>query len=185
MRSADDAIRSIKRWLGVLLPEEWDVQLRRDEAMTRPSAVVVPVGPMLVAGSAFVRDLQRDFQVYLWPEGKRDDPGFGRQEAELLAGLLERAIGQGLAGARSMRIPVYDYSATPWDQALPDGAVPYDFLVISDVQIDARQDPDDDDLFTVLFQLRARWRAVGDLSRFQKADGSPGNLIQDVLVEGP
>lgn len=185
MRSSNDAIRSIKLWLSFVLDEEWDVQLRRDEGMDRPSAVIVPVGPVLSSGSAYVRDLQRDFQAYLWPKGKDGDPGYGSVEAESLATLLERALSQGgHGGARAMRIPVFDYDGVPWDQGLPDGAERYDFLLIEDVQIDARQDPDDDDLYTVTLKLRARWRADGDVTRFQKADGTPALPIAEVHLSG-
>lgn len=184
MRTANDAARSIKRWVAQVLPEQWDVQLRREESMQRPSAVLVPVGPVFTEGSAYVRDMQREFQIYLWPEGKADDPNFGRQEAEELADTLLVALQQGAAGGRSMRLPVYDYSGVPWDQALPSGALPYDFLLVSDVQADARQDPQDDDLFTVTFKLRVRWHDDGDRSRYQKADGTLAHPVQWVQIEG-
>lgn len=179
----DDVLRSIRRWLGLLLPEPWDIQYVNDEDAERPSGFVIPATRTTnPGGSAYVRDFARDFDAFLYPPGVEGDPMASRVEAERLAHLVERAFNQGVTveGARisrTMRLPVWDHADVPWDQDIPEGREPFDMLPIRGFSVEARVDPDDDSLYTVVATFQATWRDDGDVSRFD------GPVLQDVRVE--
>lgn len=182
MRTPEDTLRSLRRWFGILLPEPWDVQYQRDEATTRPSAFVQPATPQSNTGSAYVRDVSRSYDAFLYPEGFEGEPARSRAEAEQLAHLVDAAMTQGLRlpeggyYSRSMRLPVYDYAGVDWDYALPSDAVPYDQYPVDQWSVEARIDPDDDTLFTVVVSARIRWRMAGDTAHHE------GRPLQDVLT---
>lgn len=174
-------LRSLQGWFGRLLPEPWDVQLQRTEAMQRPCMVVHPSTPEATRGSAFVRDTNRDYEFFVYPVGYVRNPARSRMEAENTARTIGRAFDRGLkiSGvyfSYAMRIPLFDYTAVAWDAPLPNGAVPFDYLALSNLTIDVRTDPDEDDLFTLIGSVRTRWMNHGDLRRYD------GPLIQDVVV---
>lgn len=181
MRTNEDALRSLRRWFGFVLPEPWDVQYVRDENLDRPSAIVQPATPMTNTGSAFVREMRRDFDIFIYPEGKEGDPMYSRTEAEQVASMIDKAMCQGfMIGAvdysYSMRIPAFDYAGIPWDEALPADARPYDYFPVISWDVETRIDPDDDSLFVVSCGAKLLWRGNGDMRRFR------GPLLEDVTV---
>lgn len=182
MRTPTDALRSIRRWVGVVLPEPWDIQYGRTEAMVRPCGVITEVGPTGNSGSAYVRDIDQAYSLFLYPLGFEGEPIRSKIEARKWAWEIERALAQGfkVGGvyySRSMRIPVFDYDGLAWDAPLPVNTAPYDYLVIRrGFSVDPRPDPDQDDLYTIVIGLTADWRMDGDTSRFD------GAILQDVDV---
>lgn len=188
----EDVLRSLRRFFSEVLPTTWDLQYQRDE-LERPGGFVVPVTPVLSDGSAYVRDQQRDFDVFLYPLGFESLPAKSRVEAEQLAHTVERALSQGVAAgvvtptykSRSLRLPVFDYTGVPWDHgvsATPPAPVnppasPFDYLPVSNLSVDPRPDPEDDTLFTVVVGLRLSWAADGDTSRYQ------GKLLTNVRYD--
>lgn len=185
MRTLTDAHRSLRRWASVVFPEPWDVQPERKENLGRPSVVVVPIPVQSNTGSAYIRDVQRDFNIYAYPNGVEGDPGASKAEADAIAEILDRAITAGvqLTGGEwysySMRIPAFDYDGVPVTEGLPDGSVPYDFYPASNWDVDVRVDPDDDTLYTVLGSVRLRWRVTGDVRYLD------GAVLQDVVITHP
>lgn len=176
-----DVLRSIRRWFGVLLPEPWDLQFQREDAVERPTGFVVPAIPAQNSGSAYVRNELRDFDVFLYPDTEEGNPALARVQAEQLAEEVKQAMTRGikLEGggyySRTMRLPVYDYEGIAWDQTTPDDVQPFDLLPVSNFDVEVRIDPDDDTLFTVVVSLRLHWVSDGDTSRLE------GATLQDVI----
>lgn len=177
-----DALRSIQRFLSFVLAAPWDLAYTRTEQMARPCGTITPIGQERRTGSAYVRDVERDFEIFLYPPGTEGQPEPSRLEAERLATSLATALERGnpAAGSRSMRIPLYDYAAIAWDEGQPNGATPYGFLVLKrNFTVEPRVDPDDSDLFTIVCILTATWRVDGDRSRFE------GTTLADVTLPNP
>lgn len=185
MRTSVDALRSVRRFFGQVFPEPWDIRYTRSEEMVRPSGTVAAIGPQPNTGSAYVRDVMRDFEIFLYPPGVEGDVSTSRIEAETVAATVERALTRGFvpaggeARSYSLRLPVFDYAAIPLTQGLPALAVPYDYLVLQNLTIQPRVDPDQDDLFTVVVDMRIHWRTDGDTRRFE------GALLQSVPLGNP
>lgn len=178
----DDVLRSLRRWFGVLLPAPWDLQYQRDENMDRPCGVIVPAVPTSTAGSAYVRHNQRDFDIFLYPVGFEGDPSRSRWEAEQLADQVRQAWHRGLVvgGVRysyTLRLPVYNHTAVPYNADVPVAAVPFDHLPVSNFDVEPRIDPDDDTLFTVVVGLRVRWSEDGDTRRYD------GSILREIWMQ--
>lgn len=178
----DDVLRSLRRWFGMMLPEPWDIQYQRDENMDRPCGVIVPATPSTSAGSAYVRDNQRDFDIFLYPLGFEGQPARSRLEAEDLADQVKRAWFRGLVTddgrySYAFRLPVYDHAGVSFDEDVAPGAIPFDHLPVSNLDIEARIDPDDDSLFTVVIGLRVQWTEDGDTRRFE------GPVLQEIWTQ--
>jgi hypothetical protein len=179
--SPDDVVRSVRRWVGLWLPEPWDIQYQKDDDMERPAGLLVPATRVDSTGSAFLRDYQRDFDLFLYPTGFEADQLRSRVEAERLADEARRAFEQGvMVGgvriSRTMRLPVWDHADVDWDQDIPSGRDPFDWLPVRAFGVEARVDPDDDTLFVVVATFRIVWSGDGDLSRLD------GPTLQDVRV---
>lgn len=178
-RDPVSVLRSFKRFLSLVLPEDWDIQLVRREPQTRPLAVVRFIGPAPSVGTAYLRRYTQSVEVLLYPAGREADPVYGEVEARSAQHLVERAIdsGHAAAGSFAMRVPLFDYtevelapaSTDPQDIALaelPIDAVPLDYLVVTDLTGQTLPDPEQDDMFTVTIDLRVMWSDDGDRSRF-------------------
>jgi hypothetical protein len=163
------ALRSLKRFLAHVLPPPWDVQLVRREPQERPLAVVRFVGPTTTNGSAYVVDYSRQVEVFAYPIGVVGEPAASEFEARRVAQTLQKALrsGHAAAGSRALRVPFYDFSELEYDELLPVDAAPSDYLAIGGLTFDVRQDPEADDLYTVMLDFRAQWSADGDRSRFE------------------
>lgn len=185
MRTTEDAHRSLRRWAAMVFPEPWDVQPERKEGLGRPSVVVIEASPQTNTGSAYIRDVSRDFDIFCYPVGVEGDPGASKREANQIAELLDRAMTAGVKlptntwYSYSMRIPAFDYAAVAWTDGLPDGTLPYDFYPAANWDVSVNIDPDDDTLFTVMGSVRLRWRVTGDTRHLE------GPLLQDVVIHHP
>lgn len=180
-RTEISALRSMKRAIGRTLPAPWDVQLRRAEPNKRPLCVVRFLGPTTSTGSAYVREFEKLCEIFAYPEGVEGDATRSELEARRISDTLLRALdtGNANAGTKALRVPFFDYSAVADDAVLPDNAAPFDYLVLSQVTVEVRNDPDADDLFTVMLNMRINWRADGDVSRFD------GQTWQDIQIPQP
>jgi hypothetical protein len=162
-----DVLRSLSRWIGGILPATYDVQPVRVETAERPSAIVRAVAPMPTGGrSAYVREWQRDYEVFIYPPGVEGDAFASLIEAEQLATSLMQVIEYGGAGSYTMRLPTFNYSDIPLSEGQLPGAKPFDHLPMSNVSVDVRVDPEDDTLYTLVLDLRVSWSRDGDTRRF-------------------
>lgn len=178
------AHRSLQRYVSTVLPEPWDVQPARKEPQTRPLAVVRPLGANPSTGTAYVREYSPPFEVLLYPPTAGEgEPWSNEQVAHLWFRKMFRAIeaghGDGPDKGYSMRIPLYDYTGVPMDSGLPSDAIPIDYLCVQGLDGMVRQDPQQDDLYTVAIDFRLNWRDDGDLSRFD------GATLQGIGLRGP
>lgn len=169
----------MRRFVGVVLPAPWDVQPARREPQIRPLAVVRPVGPRTSGGTAYVRHYVRQWEIFAYPPGNRDDPQLGYYEAERVMNDLVRALdsGHAAAGSKALRVPLYDFSGVTDTTFLLVGAQPIDYLVVSNVDADIQPDPEQDGLFTVMVDLRVNWSDDGDRSRYD------GAILEDTGIQ--
>lgn len=176
-RDQYSAMRSLRRYIGLVLMDgqdpqnPWDVQFIRREPQQRPLAVVRLVGPRMSSGSAYVRDFEQQAEIFAYPAGLEGIPGTSEVEAQAVASRLLRALDTGWvsAGGYALRVPFFDYTLVAADAVLDSDAEPFDFLVLSNVSAEVQQDPETDDLYTVLVDLRLKWSDDGDTRRFEGA----------------
>lgn len=157
MRSSEDAIRSLKRYVATIVGEEWEVRLPDEaETFTRPFARVMPAGPLNpLPGSQWIANVSRPFVVLLYPK-----LGDTAEETGLAAMRVEDAVFRGfragVAEGRPLRVPMYDYEGVP----TVEGSVARhrsDFMRVTDLSVEARQAPDDPNLWVVVTEIRLEW----------------------------
>lgn len=193
-RDLYSAHRSLLRYLSFILPAPWDVQPTRAEPATRPMCVCQPLLAASVAsqqrgsgerGWAYIRDYQVPFEIMAYPPGVDGEPVGAYRLATQAYEALMRAFDTGRGSpvgtkdqGYSMRVPMYDWTGLAFDQDQPPDAQPFTYLVIGGLYGSVRQDPEQDDLYTVLIDLRASWADDGDTSRFD------GNALQQIQSMG-
>lgn len=163
-------LRSMRLFFSKVLAAPWDVQMVRREPQVRPLLVLRWVGPRISGGSAYVRDYQRQMEVFAYPAPVVDGEAYRNQmEAERTLNMLMCAVDSGHAAASSkaLRVPLYDYTNVSDIGFLPSGAAPLDYLVLSNLDGQVQQDPETDDLFSVLLDFRVNWSDDGDRSRYE------------------
>jgi hypothetical protein len=167
-RDALSVHRSMQRWLSLVLPADWDVQPTRKEPQFRPLAVVRPINATPSSGTAYVREYDQPYEIFLYPLPIEGEPWASEQIARSFMTAVLRALDSGYAPAASkaLRIPLYDYTGVPADQALPVAAPILDYLVVRLPSAQVQQDTEQDDLYTVVMDLRVNWRDDGDTTRF-------------------
>jgi hypothetical protein len=170
-RTFRDVHLSLLEYLAHLLPSSWDVQPVRREPQTRPLCVCQPVGAVPSSGTAYVREFVQAFEVLAYPPGVDGDVAAAAHLAMNTKQLLLRAFDSGAGTGRnrgySMRVPLFDFAEVADDEELPPDQQPHDYLVVQALDGDARQDPEQDDLWTVMLDFRVNWRDDGDRSRFE------------------
>lgn len=174
--------RSLQLYLSVILAEPWDVQPVRKEPQTRPLAVVRPVGPAPSTGSAYVREYEQPYEIFVYPLGVEGNPWGSEVEARRVMDTILRAFDSGAGTGKNrgyaLRVPLFDYSAIPDDGNVPLAQQPIDYLVLRSPTGEARPDPEADDLFVVMIDFRVNWRNDGDTRRFA------GTILEEIPVQG-
>lgn len=162
---------SLLEYMAHVLPGEYDVQPVRREPQARPLCVCQPVGPRPSSGTAYLREYVQPFEVLIYPLGADGDPWAAQSQAMATRELVGRAFDSGAGAGRNrgyaLRVPLFDFEGVADDEALPDDRLPVDYLVLQSLAVDARQDPEQDDLWTVMVDFRVNWRDDGDRSRFE------------------
>lgn len=158
MRTPTDVLRSLKRYVAIALPEEWEVRIDSEEGtFKRPSAVISAPQGAQMTGPARVTDYIQSFQIMCHPE-------LGEKPMESLLNAtnaeedLFMAFRVGVDEGRAARVPIYDYDGVGIDQA-SDSRNPQDFARVLDLSIAKPQSPIDERIYTVTAEVRLGWRA--------------------------
>jgi hypothetical protein len=164
MRTAEDTLRSLKRYTAEVLGEAWEVRLPDDDAaFERPFARVEAAGPMnALGGSRWIAEAVRPYAIVAYPE-----VGSTVGETALIAARVEdqlyHAFRAGVGLGRPLRVPLYDYTGVPDDE----GSVarhPSDFMRVTDLSVNTVTDPDAPEYSAVVADVRLSWaRPAGTL----------------------
>lgn len=126
-RSVPDILRSLKWYLSLYLPDDFDVRTGREGGtFERPLAVVRNVGNALYSPRGKnITEITQPFTIYVWPDSD-DDPELAEDEAWARYRDVERAfvrgdLSQGAGRAGHRRIPIFSY------EGLSVKEVPTDF----------------------------------------------------------
>lgn len=177
MYEPDDIVRSVRRYVAVMLGPPWQLDLERKEVAddARPAGVL-ETGPEAVRraratvpqGSV---ELFMPLTVSLYPplaEPREAGRAARRLSGSLLDLLLVGADGPVFADGRRAagpeRIPLYDYSNIPLigtaaERAGPE--FPHDVLWVEDYSARPVQDPLDPQRWTVVLELRVSYERPG------------------------
>ena len=184
MRTAVDAIRSLKRYVSECLPD-WEVRLAEEQAaFRRPCVLVGPAGAERWSGPATRTDSVLPTSIHCYPEA-------GASPAEAMLGALGIAealyqgfrVGIGYGGP--MRVPLWDYDDVPLDQpavsrlAYPgdDNRWHGDYLRVAGLSVNRIRDPDDPNLYDVVADCRLGWSRGGRLP-------SEGETMRSFTITG-
>jgi hypothetical protein len=156
MRTENDAIRSVKRYLAQALGQQWEVRLWTDEgSFSPPIARVAKTTAATYTSRRVFTDVVMGMQIHCYLV-----PAKSTSAALLAAGdaqqLLVTAIETGLGLAWPRRIPLYDYDGVPEDQG-SDARSTFDFLRVLDFSVNSVQDNDDPNVVIVVADLRVAW----------------------------
>ena len=182
MRTAEDAIRSVRRYVAAALGSPpWRVMLAAEEGrFRRPYAVVTnPTGRRTERGGAADTELKSmPVVIHLFPPAVDDagDP-FRASEAKLVAEraahMVEHAISVGIedpdpsTSVRGFRllIPLWDYrdATGAWLPLEGPGSTatlrtPRDYLRVEDAwTVEVQPEQSEDQLYVVVVNLRVQW----------------------------
>lgn len=158
MRTPDDAIRSIKRYMAEALGEEWEVRLWSDEgAFSYPFARVTESAPTSYGPHRRVfTDITQAVQIHCYPSKAASmsaAQSLGRQVEQQVVRAIEVGVG---AVAWPRRIPLYDYDGLD-DSEGSNSRETYDFLKVTNFTCNRVPDSDDQALVVVVADLRVSW----------------------------
>lgn len=161
MRSDWDALRSVKRWVAMVLPE-WEVRLD-DEAISFPYARVDQTTPTVVSpgSSAKLFNVAMGLGVACYPE-----PQESVEKSKALAYACQNRLllanRRGVGNSRPARIPLYNYNNVGLDEpATEDHRFTSDFMRVVDFSVQPLPDPGQENRIAVNCGLRVTWRRVG------------------------
>lgn len=172
MRTASDAIRSLKKYTSLALGDEWEVRMTDEEgAFKRPFARVSPAAPARhqMHGARHRKITQRAV-VVAYPEEK-STADLAIMEATRVTELLQFAfVGPGLmvngyrpstGRGHPMRLPLWDYEGIALDQPATDAErATNDFMRLEDEPvIGPLRDTDDELLWVVTADFQVSWTA--------------------------
>jgi hypothetical protein len=161
MRTQLDAVRSLARYASEVFGEDWSVNLWSAQGtFERPAIAVRRTGPTLLSGPRHSVDLTLPAALYVYP------PALDTGEATFAAAaaaddLLFTAFRIGVGEGRPMRVPLYDYAGVGLDEASEVRAAS-DYLRVLDLSVEHHQSPEDEDLWTIIANLRLGWRRMGE-----------------------
>lgn len=175
MGDPEDIARSVRRYLGMMLTQPWDLRLQREEVRddARPAGFI-----------EMGREAERWAREGAIPQGDRilfapvtislfppvAEPRTSGREARQLAGDVRdllQAGGDGIVFANGRRacgpkrIPWWDYSAVPPGTAGPE--FPVDVLRVENLTVDPIQDTMDARRWSVVVELRLAYELGGRL----------------------
>lgn len=181
MRTPQDALRSLHKYVALVLDPDWEVRLWDEEGtFKRPFARVSKIGPTLpTPASALVVDVTQAMAVYLQPQEQQTV-----EASILVAEKVEDAIYQGfLVGVgpgAPLRVPMWDWTGIPLDGPGSDATARYEHdymrIVRPSLSVNRLHDPTDDRLITVVVEMRVTWRRPGRVTK-------PGTPVQSVLTD--
>jgi hypothetical protein len=163
MRTPQDALRSLKRYVALTFPD-FEVRMSSEKGtFARPSATVLMVPSMQLVSESWVTSrLQATFNVTVYP---LQGPSPEASQAAALAvvdALWNAFSGPGVALGHPYRVPLYDYDGVPVSGpgAFADESARHyaDYLKVEGPpEVTPVQNPDDELLWSVAANIRMSW----------------------------
>lgn len=158
-RKAADIGRSLKRYLALHLPEDYDVRLETDPgAFERPALMIVTL-PTVSQSSRRWFQITQPFTCYGYPQ-QGESPFDAEDKARELEDALLTSIEVGGQGGHPRRVPIFNYDGIDREHAVEGD--PEGFAWVQDLSTEVRADPEEELLRTVIMEVRLRWRRLGE-----------------------
>lgn len=193
MRTTTDVLRSMNRYVALVLGDEWEVRLAADDVRHGAKfAVVSLVGPTLYSGPAIYQDAIQPMQVAAYQA-----PAESNETGLVAALVVEETLFGGFSGkfpsysettndatpvtrtvrTGSRRVPLYDYSGVPLDgvNAGTFARNEHDYMRVLDFSTSRLSDPVDDRAIVVLADIRVTWR--------RPTHADPGKPVESIEVQ--
>lgn len=161
MRTTQDALRSLARYMSEAFPDFSVGFFNEEGTFARPAVAVRTTGPTLSSGSRHTVDLIQPTAIYVYPaEEESVEATFAKVMA--IEDTLWRTFHVGVSAGRPMRIPLYDYEGVPLEEGSMLRRYP-DYLRVVDLSIDRAQAPEDEMKWTVIAEARLTWRRAAEV----------------------
>lgn len=156
MRTSQDVLMSVKRYMALALGPEWEVRLWSDEGSFKPPlARVSESAPTQYDSRRVATDLTQAMQVHCYAHPK-DTVSESLRDARAVQEKLTVAVEVGVDLAWPRRIPLYDYQGKgPGEPSSARNT--YDFVRVVDFSVNHVQDSDDPTIVVVVADIRVRW----------------------------
>lgn len=156
MRTENDAIRSVKKYLAIALGDDWEVRLWSDEGtFAAPLARVAEASPTVYSSHRVYTDIVQALQIHCYlPPATSTSAALtaAREVKQKLVAAIE--LGVGLAWPR--RIPLYDYDGVDDTEVATERST-HDFLRVLDFSVNSVPETDDPTSVVVVADLRIAW----------------------------
>lgn len=156
MRTSEDALRSVKRYLALVLPPEWELRMWADEgSYEAPLARIAESGPTLYTSHRVYTDIVQPVQVHFFlPVAETVSAAMAAARA--LREQIMVAIEVGVDQGRPRRIPLYDYDGLGEDEP-SDRRAYYDYLKVRDLSVNTVPDSNVPTGVVVVADMRIAW----------------------------
>lgn len=185
MRTPEDAVRSVKRYVAEVLSDrtglDWEVRLAADDAgeAVYPLAIVAAIGPMLSSRNTQVIQCTQPITVYAYPPVSESF-----EAAVLMSEQIRDALWMAFVGSVTpYRVPLYDYAGVPLGGG-SDDREDYDHLRLVDVQVNRVPDDLDENRGIVVCDFRASWTRSTDRVAALRGGRVLQSVRQRIIVEG-
>lgn len=149
-------MRSIKRYLAIVLPPEWELRMWTDEGSYQaPLAKIAESGPTLFTSHRVYTDIVQPVQVHFFlpiADTVSDAMAGARALREQILVAIEIGVDQG----RPRRIPLYDYDGLDESEA-SNARNYYDYLKVRDLSVNTVPDSNVPTGVVVVADLRIEW----------------------------
>lgn len=164
MRTATDALRSVKRYTALALGDAWEVRLSSEKGVfNRPFATVIQVPTLEYIVESPIRvKVQTVYQIGALPMPAATADLSQFTALDVAEQLFTAFGGPGVGMGFPYRIPLYDYASTPTTGpdafADEDDRDPRDYLKMeAPASLQVTQNPDDETLWSITANIRMSW----------------------------
>lgn len=156
MRTENDVMRSVKRYMAIVLGPTWEVRMWTDEgSFQTPLARVAASAPATYTSRRILTDIVLPIQVHCYlPDVDTVSAGLSAALAcreQIIQGI---EIGVDLGWPR--RIPLYDYDGVD-DAHGSEARNTYDFIRVIDLSVNSIPDTDEPTDVVVVADMRLGW----------------------------
>jgi hypothetical protein len=180
VRTSRDALRSVARYVAVVLGDLWEVRLWAERGtLAYPFVRVQTVGPAARSGPALYYAMTQALSIECYPEPTGDTELSILAATDVCDALILAFAAQGVGEGRGLRIPLYDYDGVELTDPSTERDS-HDFLRLVDFSTRTLVDVEDSTRVAAIADARVQWTRGGDGTLRRDVNGDPVSVTQVV-----